>query len=67
MFFCIDLSLLNGSSIRSETPLIELKTFKESSALNHNAEFWVVLELCLIKFEKRQFFNSSSPEDLFDP
>ena len=50
--------MLNGSSIRSENLWAKLESFKDSNALNYNADSSAILELCLVEFEKRLFFNS---------
>ena len=50
--------MLNGSSIRYKNLSTELVNFKESNASNYNADSSVVLQLCLVEFQKKAFFNS---------
>lgn len=57
-FLRIGFSKLNGSNNRSETLLIELKSFKKSNSLKRNGVPCAVLELRLYQFGKTLFFNS---------
>ena len=51
-FLHIRFSIANELSISSENFLLELKSFRESNALNPSTGCCAVLELCFIKFEK---------------
>ena len=48
----------NGLNIQSENLLIELESFKKSDTWHCSEEFWAVLELCLIEFEKKLFLTN---------
>ena len=57
---------LNGSSIWYETLLVSTESLNESNALNCNVRSCVVLNLYLVKSEKKLYFKSKiTPSSTF--